>query len=201
MSVKRISKRIFDLIFTIPGLLILSPLFILVSIMIKADDGGPVFFLQERVGKDGKMFRMFKFRSMYTDAEKRGGQLTIGDDPRITKTGKFLRKTKIDEIPQLINVILGDMSLVGPRPEVAKYVHLYTPEQSRILKLIPGITDPASIKYSNESELLAESDDPENLYINNFMTNKININLEYNTNATIMTDFVIIAKTIFKILK
>lgn len=198
------AKRIFDLIFTVPGLIVLLPFFVLIALWIKLDSKGPVFYRQERVGKYGKTFRIYKFRTMVKNADKIGGAITIGNDPRITKVGRFLRKYKIDELPQLINVLKGEMSLVGPRPEVIKYVNLYTSEQREVLNLIPGITDPASIKYRNENILLAASRDtyeasydPEQVYIQEIMPDKIRINLEYASRATIFTDFKVIVKTIF----
>lgn len=198
------AKRIFDLIFTVPGLIVLLPFFVLIALWIKLDSKGPVFYLQERVGRYGETFKIYKFRTMVKNADKIGGAITIGDDPRITKSGRFLRKYKIDELPQLINVLKGEMSLVGPRPEVIKYVNLYTSEQREVLNLMPGITDPASIKYRNENILLAASRDtyeasydPEQVYIQEIMPDKIRINLEYASKATIFTDFTIILKTIF----
>lgn len=198
------AKRIFDLIFTVPGLIVLLPFFVLIALWIKLDSKGPVFYLQERVGRYGETFKIYKFRTMVKNADKIGGAITIGDDPRITKVGRFLRKYKIDELPQLINVLKGEMSLVGPRPEVIKYVNLYTSEQREVLNLIPGITDPASIKYRNENILLAASRDtyeasydPEQVYIQEIMPDKIRINLEYASRATILTDFQIVVKTIF----
>lgn len=198
------AKRIFDLIFTVPGLIVLLPFFVLMALWIKLDSKGPVFYRQERVGRHGKIFKIYKFRTMVENADKIGRAITIGDDPRITKSGRFLRKYKIDELPQLINVVKGEMSLVGPRPEVNKYVSLYTSEQKEVLNLIPGITDPASIKYRNENILLAASldtygasYDPEQVYIQEIMPDKIRINLEYASKATLLTDFGIIIKTIF----
>lgn len=198
------AKRIFDLFFTVPGLIILLPFFALIALWIKLDSKGPVFYRQERVGRYGETFKIYKFRTMVENADKIGGAITIGNDPRITKVGRFLRKYKIDELPQLINVLKGEMSLVGPRPEVSKYVNLYTSEQREVLNLIPGITDPASIKYRNENILLAACIDtygasyaPEHLYIQEIMPDKIRINLEYASKATIFTDFTIILKTIF----
>jgi len=198
------AKRIFDLIFTVPGLIVLLPFFVLIALWIKLDSKGPVFYRQERVGRYGETFKIYKFRTMVKNADKIGGAITIGDDPRITKVGRFLRKYKIDELPQLINVLKGEMSLVGPRPEVSKYVNLYTSEQREVLNLMPGITDPASIKYRNENILLAASRDtyeasydPEQVYIQEIMPDKIRINLEYASRATIFTDFKVVVKTIF----
>lgn len=199
------AKRVFDLVFTIPGLILLLPLFLIIAVWIKLDSEGPVFFLQERVGYQGKTFRIYKFRTMIRDAAKLGPSITIGQDPRITGSGRFLRRTKLDELPQLINVIKGEMSLVGPRPEVTCYVNLYSDEQRSVLELMPGITDPASLKYRDESHILAAAsdgteskDDPEYVYIHEIMPDKIEINLNYANNTSLWTDFVIIMKTIFK---
>ncbi|MBF0226422.1 MAG: sugar transferase [Desulfobacterales bacterium] len=190
------SKRIFDLTFA--GLLffILSPVLVSIAITIKLNDKGNVFFKQKRIGFKGKPFLMYKFRTMVKNAEKIGGSLTIGKDPRITKIGFWLRKFKLDEIPQLINVINNEMSIVGPRPEVQKYVELYNNEQKEVLNLMPGITDPASIKYSNESAILKKFSDPEDAYIKIIMPEKIQINLNYASSATIWTDFYVILQTL-----
>lgn len=203
-------KRLLDLIFTLPALILLIPLFVAVAVAIKIDDRGPVFFLQERVGCRGKIFLLWKFRSMQPAVPRAGNanifstpppQLTVGEDPRITRAGRWLRRTKIDELPQLINVFKGEMSLVGPRPEVPRYVALYSGEQRRVLELIPGITDPASIKYRRESDLLALSPDPEQTYIEQIMPEKIRINLEYARRATLFTDFKVILTTLRLVLK
>ncbi len=193
---RRWSKRFFDLFWTIPGLLLLTPLFLVVAISIKLDDGGPVFFRQERVGQGGKHFRIWKFRTMVVNAEKIGRQITVGRDPRITRVGHWLRKYKLDELPQLFNVLSGDMTLVGPRPEVPRYVALYTPEQRAVLDLLPGITDPASVRYRHESELLAQSNDPERTYIEEIMPEKIRINLAYAEHASLLRDFWVILQTL-----
>lgn len=190
------SKRLSDLLFVIPGLLFVLPFFVLFAVWIKLDSTGPVFFRQERIGHKGRSFSIWKFRTMIEHAEKNGSQLTIEDDPRITRSGYWLRKFKIDELPQLFNVLMGDMSLVGPRPEVPKYVSLYTLEQRRILDQIPGITDPASIKYCDENRLLSQSLDAEKTYRENIMPEKITINLEYAVNATLWSDTKVILKTI-----
>ena len=162
----QIIKRIFDFLVSLLGIVILSPVFIIVSIAIKIDSKGSILFLQKRVGKDGREFNIYKFRTMVTDAEKLGKQITIGNDSRITKVGAFLRKFKIDELPQLFNVLLGDMSLVGPRPEVPKYVALYNDEQKKVLSIRPGITDMASLRYKDENDILGKVDNPEEYYIN-----------------------------------
>jgi lipopolysaccharide/colanic/teichoic acid biosynthesis glycosyltransferase len=190
------AKRGFDLFLAIPGFLLLAPLFYLVALGIKLDSPGPVFFRQERVGLGGKIFRLVKFRSMRADAEKLGSQLTVGRDPRITKFGAMLRATKVDELPQLFNVLNGDMSLVGPRPEVFRYVVFYTPEQRKVLELLPGITDPASLKYRHENDILAQVPDPENCYIHKIMPEKIEINLAYARQAGLGSDLKVVMKTI-----
>ena len=194
-------KRLFDIIASGCGLLILSPLLILVAIWIKLDSKGPVFFRQVRVGRYNKDFRIFKFRSMRVGSDK-GSQVTIGGrDPRITRSGYFIRKYKIDELAQLINVFIGDMSLVGPRPEVRHYVNYWTQEQMHVLDVRPGITDPASIKFRNENELLEKVDDPEEYYINVIMQEKIQLYLEYVKNASFMYDIRLIFQTFWVIIK
>lgn len=188
-------KRLFDITASALGLLLLSPLFIVVAIWIKLDSEGPVFYRQLRVGRHNKDFRIYKFRSMRIGAD-RGSLVTIGgNDPRVTKSGYIIRKYKIDELPQLINVLLGDMSIVGPRPEVRHYVNYWTPSQMRVLDVRPGITDPASIRYRNENELLAEAQDPENYYINVIMQDKIRLYLEYVDNVSFCYDIKLIFQT------
>jgi lipopolysaccharide/colanic/teichoic acid biosynthesis glycosyltransferase len=194
------SKRLFDLFFTLLGLPFLLPLFFIIGLLIKLEDGGPIFFIQKRIGYKGKPFLMWKFRTMIVDAEKKGTLITIGKDPRITRVGYCLRKFKLDELPQLFNVLKGEMSLVGPRPEVEKYVMLYTPEQRQVLNLIPGMTDPASIKYVNENEILAQAEDPERVYIEKVMPEKIKLNLEYAKTASCWRDFLVVIKTVLRIL-
>lgn len=196
----KLSKRIFDLLWTVLGMLFLWPFFLVIALLIMLDDRGPVFYRQERVGLHGRPFRMWKFRTMVTDADKVGKRLTVGRDPRITRVGYWLRKLKLDEFPQLFNVLAGEMSLVGPRPEVAEYVERYTEAQRRVLSVPPGITDPASIQYSNESELLAESADPEATYINEIMPEKIRINMEYVNEASVVSDFKVVLRTLLKII-
>jgi lipopolysaccharide/colanic/teichoic acid biosynthesis glycosyltransferase len=193
------SKRAFDIVCSAAGIAALSPLLLLVSILVVAQDGGSPIFAQGRVGRFGRPFRMFKFRSMVRDAERRGLQLTVGRDPRITRVGHWLRKLKLDELPQLFNVLRGEMSLVGPRPEVPRYVDNYTPEQQRVLALTPGITDPASIAYANESELLAQSADPEQTYVQMIVPDKIRLNLEYAEHATLWSDVLVIFGTLRKV--
>lgn len=195
-------KRVLDFLLSLLGIIILIPLFILIAVWIKIDNPGPVFFRQTRVGRYGVYFKIWKFRTMVINAPSLGAAITVGDDLRITRSGKWLRKYKIDELPQLLNVIKGEMSLVGPRPEVPYYVQFYTADQQQVLDLIPGITDPASIKYRNENELLAASAEEydelsaEDLYIKKVIPDKIHINLEYAREATIFSDFAVILKTI-----
>jgi len=189
-------KRAFDLLCSIPGIVILSPLLLVVAIAVRVSSPGPVIFRSRRVGRNGREFDLLKFRTMTKDAPQTGPAITFGRDRRITPLGAFLRGTKIDELPQLLNVVLGQMSLVGPRPEVPEYVRLYTSEQRAVLNLMPGITDPASIKYARESELLGESADPETHYKQHVMPDKIRLNLEYAAHANVWTDFLLILKTL-----
>lgn len=193
-------KRIFDITSSLFGLILLSPFMIIIAILIKLDSKGPVFFKQVRVTKNGREFKIFKYRTMRVGSDKYS-QITVGKDSRITKVGDFLRKYKLDEIPQLINVLIGDMSLVGPRPEVPKYVALYTEEQREILKVRAGITDYASIEFSNENDILANEADPEKAYIEKIMPRKIELNKKYLSEISVMTDIKIILLTIKKILK
>ena len=193
-------KRIFDIISSLFGLILLSPFMIIIAILIKFDSKGPIFFKQVRVTKNGREFKIFKYRTMKIGSDKYS-QITVGKDSRITKVGDFLRKYKLDEIPQLINVLIGDMSLVGPRPEVPKYVALYTEEQREILKVRAGITDYASIEFSNENDILANETDPEKAYIEKIMPRKIELNKKYLSEISVMTDIKIILLTIKKILK
>ena len=193
-------KRIFDIISSLFGLILLSPFMIIIAILIKLDSKGPIFFKQVRVTKNGREFKIFKYRTMRVGSDKYS-QITVGKDSRITKVGDFLRKYKLDEIPQLINVLIGDMSLVGPRPEVPKYVALYTEEQREILKVRAGITDYASIEFSNENDILADEADPEKAYIEKIMPRKIELNKKYLSEISVITDIKIILLTIKKILK
>lgn len=193
-------KRIFDITLSLFGLIILLPFMLIIAILIKIDSKGPVFFKQIRITKGGKEFKIFKYRTMKVGSDKYS-QITVGKDDRITKVGSFLRKYKLDEIPQLINVLIGDMSLVGPRPEVPKYVALYTDEQKEILKVKAGITDYASIEFSDENDLLASEEDPEKAYIEKIMPKKIELNKKYLSEISILTDIKIILLTIKKILK
>ena len=194
-------KRLFDIIASGLGLMVLSPLFLILAIWIKLDSKGPVFYRQVRVGYKNKDFRIFKFRSMRVGADK-GSLVTIGGhDPRVTRSGYFIRKFKFDELPQLINVFLGDMSLVGPRPEVRHYVDYWTPEQMHVLDVRPGITDPASIKFRNENELMEKTEDPEKYYIEVIMQEKIKLYLEYVEKHSFFYDLGLIFKTFWVIVK
>ena len=197
-ALNKIIKRIFDIVCSGLGLIILSPFLLFVAIRIKMGSDGPVFFKQIRVGEKGREFKILKFRTMVVDAEKLGRQITVGNDSRITKIGAFLRKYKIDELPQLINVFKGDMSLVGPRPEVPRYVNMYTEEQRRVLDVKPGITDLASIRYRDENELLGQAENPDEFYINTIMPDKLALNVEYINKSNIFLDIYIILKTILK---
>lgn len=188
-------KRIFDVTASGLGLLLLSPLFLIVAIWIRLDSPGPVFYRQTRVGRYNKDFRLLKFRSMRVGSDKKGLITVGGRDPRVTRSGYWIRKYKLDELPQLINVFKGDMSLVGPRPEVRKYVDLYTTEQLHVLDVRPGITDMASIRYRNENELLEQAADPEQFYRDTVMQDKLRINLEYVSDHSFFKDIKIILMT------
>ena len=193
-------KRFFDVLFSGVLIIVLLPLGIVVSIWIMLDDFGSPFFVQQRVGLNGKNFGLLKFRSMRKNAESKG-QLTVGmKDNRITRSGYFIRKYKIDELPQLVNVFLGEMSVVGPRPEVPKYVLLYNEEQQNVLSIKPGITDFASIEYVRENELLSQSPNPEKTYIEEIMPAKLELNLKYVREQSFLTDMKIILQTIKAIL-
>ncbi|MCB0722469.1 MAG: sugar transferase [Ignavibacteriae bacterium] len=194
-------KRTFDVVVSFLGLVMLFPFLIIIAAIIVIDSKGGVFFLQDRVGKNGKVFKIIKFRTMTVGSDKKS-LLTIGQkDSRITRVGYFLRKFKIDEIPQLINVLKGDMSFVGPRPEVEKYVALYNEEQLKVLTVRPGITDFASIQYKDESTLLANADDPETFYVSEVMPAKLKLNFYYINNRNFMLDVKIIFKTILEIFR
>ncbi len=194
-------KRLFDFLFSTVGLLILSPFFLLVALWIKLDSQGPVFYRQERIGLNSVPFLLFKFRTMHTGAD-RGNAITVGHrDPRITRAGYYLRKFKLDELPQLINVLSGTMSLVGPRPELKKFVDLYTPEQLQVLTIKPGITDYASIEFRNENELLAGKPNPIDFYIREIMPVKLGLNTEYIQSRSFWSDLVIIFRTLVSIFK
>lgn len=190
--------RCFDIVTSFFGIILLLPIFAVVSLIILIKDGRPVLFKQERVGKKGKVFKILKYRTMIVQQEDDNGHITIGDDDRITKVGKKLRKLKIDELPQLFNVFVGQMSLVGPRPDVLEYVNNYTEYQKCILMIRPGITSEASLKYYNESEILAESENPKQLYLRKIMPDKINININSMKKMGLFYNIGIIFKTVFK---
>jgi len=193
-------KRLFDITFSFVGLIILFPFLILISVVIMLSSKGSIFYIQKRVGYKGQDFNLIKFRTMKPGADSQGLLTVGGRDPRITGVGYFLRKYKLDELPQLVNVLIGDMSLVGPRPEVRKYVDLYTDEQRKVLNLKPGITDYASIEYFDENDLIARSKDPEQTYIKEIMPAKIKLNLKYMSEVGVLTDLKLIFKTFARIL-
>lgn len=189
-------KRFLDIAFSLAGLIVLSPVFAVIAVVIKFGSEGPVIFRQSRVGRLGKDFELLKFRTMSVNADS-GGLLTVGNrDPRITGAGYYLRKYKLDELPQLVNVLKGEMSFVGPRPEVRKYVEMYNDDQKKVLSVRPGITDEASILYRNENEILSNRDDPEAYYIEHIMPDKIRINLEYIQRRSVFKDIKVILSTI-----
>lgn len=192
------TKRIFDCTAAVVALVVFSPLLLVLSVWILLDSPGGVFYKQIRVGKNQKEFYLLKFRSMRTNADK-SGQLTIGNDARVTRVGRFIRKFKFDEIPQLINIIKGEMSVVGPRPEVPKYVTMYSEEQLKVLDVLPGLTDYASIEYLNEQEVLGAADDPERVYIQEVMPAKLKLNLKYIEERNFWLDIQLVFKTLFKI--
>ena len=194
------AKRAMDVLISGAALCVLWPVFLLIALAIVIDDPGPVFYRQVRVGRGGKEFRIFKFRSRIADADRKGLQITVGRDSRITRVGALLRKTKLDELAQLINVFLGQMSFVGPRPEVPRYVALYTPVQRQVLLVRPGITDYASIAYRNENDLLAGADDPERMYIEEIMPAKLELNMRYLHEISPLCDVKLIFKTIAAVL-
>ena len=196
-----IAKRAMDIVLSACALAVLWPLLLLIALAIWIDDPGPVFYRQVRVGRNGKTFRIFKFRSMVMDADKKGLAITVGRDSRITRVGAVLRKTKLDELAQLLNVLFGQMSFVGPRPEVPKYVELYTPYQRQVLLVRPGITDYASIAYRNENDLLAGAPNPEVMYIEQIMPDKIELNMKYLREISPLADIRLILKTIVAVIK
>ena len=194
-------KRLMDVTVSGCALLVLWPVLLLIAAAIKIDDPGPVFYRQVRVGRGGKHFRIFKFRTMIVDADKKGLAITVGRDNRITRVGAFLRKSKLDELAQLINVFTGEMSFVGPRPEVPKYVDMYTPYQKQVLLVRPGITDYASIAYRNENDLLEGAKDPEKMYIEQIMPDKIELNMKYLREISPLADLKLIFGTIAAVIK
>lgn len=196
-----VSVRVFDVAAAATGLVVLSPVLAVVAIAIAATSPGPVLFRQVRVGRNGVPFEILKFRTMRRDAERVGGQLTAGGDRRITNVGRVLRATKVDELPQLVNVLRGEMALVGPRPEVPRFVAMYTPEQRRVLDVLPGITDPASIHYRDEGEILAAAGDPEAAYVREIMPHKLALNLAYQERRTFWSDLGVIVATLAKVVR
>jgi lipopolysaccharide/colanic/teichoic acid biosynthesis glycosyltransferase len=193
------TKRLFDLLFALIGIIILMPIFLAIALWIKLDSPGSVLFRQTRIGRFGHEFKIYKFRTMVANAEAFGKQITADGDRRITKSGKFLRKYKLDELPQLFNVLKGEMSIVGPRPEVPTYVALYTLEQRQVLEVPPGITDLASIHFRNESELLANTPNPEQTYIQAIMPRKLELNSQYIAQASLGLDLAIILQTLWRV--
>ena len=194
-------KRVMDIAISGAALCVLWPVLLLIALAIVIDDPGPVFYRQVRVGRGGKEFRIFKFRTMVVDADKKGLQITVGRDSRITRMGALLRKTKLDELAQLLNVFLGQMSFVGPRPEVPRYVAMYTPYQRQVLLVRPGITDYASIAYRNENDLLAGADDPERMYVEEIMPAKIELNMKYLRRVSPLEDIRLIFATIAAVIR
>ena len=194
------AKRAMDIAISAAALCVLWPVLLLIALAIVVDDPGPVFYRQVRVGRGGRPFRIFKFRTMVVDADKKGLSITVGRDSRITRVGAFLRKTKLDELAQLLNVLAGQMSFVGPRPEVPRYVELYTPYQRQVLLVRPGITDYASIAYRNENDLLAGADDPERMYIETIMPDKIELNMKYLREISPLTDVRLILRTVLAVI-
>ena len=192
-------KRLFDLIAANAGLLVLSPLFLLVALLIKLDSPGSIFFRQERMGKGFRPFFMYKFRTMVQDASRKGQPITLGKDPRITRLGWYLRKTKIDEFPQLINVLKGEMSLVGPRPELREFVELFRQDYEEILKMRPGITDLASLKYRDEAALLGQCENPESDYVERVLPDKIKLAKDYVRQSSLLFDITLILRTLLKL--
>lgn len=192
-------KRLFDIICSLVGIIFLFPVFVIIVLAIVINSGFPIFYFQTRVGKNNRDFKLFKFRTMHTDADKKGLLTVGGRDPRVTQVGYYLRKFKLDELPQLFNVLFGSMSLVGPRPEVRKYVDMYNEEQKRVLEVKPGITDYASLEYINENELLAKSENPEQTYIQEIMPAKLKLNMRYIEETGLLTDLTIITRTVQKI--
>ena len=194
-------KRILDILLSTISLAIIWPFLIFIGILIRVDSSGPIFYRQNRVGLHGTPFRIFKFRTMVIDADKKGLSITTGQDPRITRIGRVLRKTKVDELPQLINIIKGEMSFVGPRPEVPRYANMYSSYQKQVLLVRPGITDYASIVYRNENEMLDKVAEPEDKYINDIMPSKIELNLKYIREISLITDIKIIFQTLAVVVK
>ncbi len=196
-----IFKRVFDLLFSTIALFVLSPVLLAIAVAIRLGSAGPILYSGTRVGKDGKVFGMYKFRTMVQNADKLGGSSTPNDDPRITGVGRLLRHYKLDELPQFINVVRGDMSIVGPRPQIEWAVKLYTPEQREVLTVLPGITDYASIRFPNEGEILKGSTDPDRDYMEKIHPEKMRLSLEYVRRRSFVTDMSVIAQTAAAILR
>jgi lipopolysaccharide/colanic/teichoic acid biosynthesis glycosyltransferase len=194
-------KRLFDLVIALPLLMLVSPILLVIAVLIKLNSKGPIFYLQQRVGLNGADFFIYKFRTMRIGADKLGLLTVGGRDPRVTSVGYFLRKYKLDELPQLINVVNGSMSLVGPRPEVRKYVDMYNSEQRKVLNAKPGITDYASIEYADENNLLASSENPERTYIDEIMPAKLKLNMKYIAEQGVITDIKIIFSTVIRVIR
>ncbi len=192
-------KRFFDIVVSVVGVVVLSPLFAMAAVLVKLTSRGPVLFRQQRIGRGFRPFFIMKFRSMVWDAPRRGGPITSGDDPRITRVGRILRMTKIDELPQLINVLKGDMSLVGPRPEVGKYVEMFRPDYEEILEVRPGITDLASIVYRDEATLLGAVTDPEDEYVRRILPEKVRLAKEYLRRSSFFFDLTLMLKTVWNL--
>ncbi len=196
MVLGRLLKRFLDVLVSLAALIAIGPLALVIALVIKMDDGGPIFFRQVRIGRHGKQFTMYKFRSMVPVAPSAGPPLTVSSDARVTRAGRFLRRWKLDELPQFINVLLGSMSLVGPRPEVPAYVALYSPSEREVLRVRPGLTDPATIQFRHEEEVLARQEQPEAYYRSVLMKQKLAINLSYLDRATVWSDFGVLARTL-----
>jgi lipopolysaccharide/colanic/teichoic acid biosynthesis glycosyltransferase len=194
-------KRTFDILVSAAGIVLLSPVLLVVALLIKIDSPGPVFFLQERVGRRFRPFHIYKFRTMEPEAPRLGKLITVGEDPRITRIGRVLRLTKIDELPQLLNVLKGDMSLVGPRPEVRQYVELFRPDYEEILQVSPGITDLASLRYRRESEILGQAENPEERYVREILPEKIRLAKEYLHRSSFWFDAGLIVQTLVVLVK
>jgi lipopolysaccharide/colanic/teichoic acid biosynthesis glycosyltransferase len=192
-------KRIFDIVVSLVGLICFLPLLVFVAVLIKLDSRGPIFFRQQRIGMGFRPFEILKFRTMIDNAQRRGGLITFGKDTRITRVGRILRKTKIDEFPQLINVLRGDMTLVGPRPEVPEFVELFRQDYEEILTVRPGITDLASLKYRDEAALLGCCNNPQEEYLSHVLPDKINLNKEYIRRSSFFFDLTLILKTVLKL--
>jgi lipopolysaccharide/colanic/teichoic acid biosynthesis glycosyltransferase len=194
-------KRLFDIVAAAAGLIVLCPLFAIIAVLIKWDSDGPVFFRQSRIGRHFRPFFIYKFRTMLSDAPAIGPLLTVGDDPRITRVGRWLRRTKLDELPQVINILTGDMSFVGPRPEVERYVRLFRTEYAEILQVRPGITDLASLKYRAESTLLARSPKPEEEYVTRILPDKLRLGQQYVRELSLGRDVMLIARTLAAVVR